>query len=145
MGKDREFKSKISVTDYENITKSVSINNIYEPDAVFLKENTVIVFESSSTGDRKVHIGEMIQFITHIVKNGKYNECYFVLYLCGEGKTSPTIENEKERLQEIYNKLSLSKEERKKIALIAIADQFKIDFSKSLNISEIKKYNHLDL
>ena len=140
--KDKKFKEIINVDGFEK--KKLKVKR-YNPDAVFIKDDSIIVFESSSNKDRKAHIGEMIQFLIHVVGESKYNNCYFVLYLCCKGSGAPTVDKEKERLQDIYDKYPLSKKNKEKIKLIAITDQFKVDFSQSLNILDIEKYTHLDL
>lgn len=139
MGKDTEFKENVKVQGFKDITKEIEPKKLYHPDKVFEKDTTVIVFESSSSGDRKTHIGEMIQFFSYIVPNTKWEKCYYVLYLCGE----PDEKNEFDRLQSIYDSFPFSKNNREKIAAICIQDQPSNEELRELTIEKITKLNKL--
>lgn len=77
----------------------------YTPDSVCGDENTEFILESSSTFDRKVHIGELIQFLTYVstTRNRKPNY-FFVLFLCGE-VCNRLLKNRNDK-QRIWNSLS---------------------------------------
>ena len=107
MGKDKDFKALLKVEGFEDC----DLENLkdYQPDKILKKEKTLIFFESSSTSDRKIHIGEMIQFLTYIQANGKTDwEYIWVLFLCGESKNAPQEDYELQRLKFYYNNFLMS-------------------------------------
>lgn len=141
MGKDMDFKNNVKTEGFNDITEEIELGKLYNPDKVFERGETVVVFESSSTGDRKVHIGEMIQFLSNIVPNSRWKECYFVLFLCGK----PDQYNEINRLQNIYDSYPPSKNNRNKIAGIYVQRQPSDDELKELAIEKIKGFGRLTL
>lgn len=133
MRKDVEFKNKCNFEGYKKIQIR---RKFYSPDCVFEKENVIIVAESSSTGDRKVHIGELIQFIeyAHSMKNKDF---YYFLFLCGENVTSPRAETEKPRLKHYYDSYAVNKSDN--IKGIYVVDQDKVVITK-LRISDLSMW-----
>ena len=61
MKKDKNFKEEFEI---EGFNKEKYNEEYYNPDLYFKNENEVVFVEHSSTGDRKVHIGELCQFVT---------------------------------------------------------------------------------
>jgi len=97
-------------------------------------EDEVCIFESSSTSNRKVHIGELIQFLTYVINANDKNKYSLILFPCGNSDTSPNVNDEKERLRYYYDNFPLSKKQKEKIKMIKITDQ-----SKNLNNPDIEK------
>jgi hypothetical protein len=128
MGKDSEFKSQVKVCNYNSVDLS-DLGKYYHPDLTLENKSHLIIFESSSTGDRKVHIGELVQFLTYINSNSIYNEYSFILSLCGASETSPSIQEEIGRLQYYYDSFPLSKVKRSQIKKIAVVDQNDFDWA----------------
>lgn len=141
MGKDADFKNNIKIQGFVDITNTVEPKGVYNPDKVFGKDKTIIVLESSSTGDRKVHIGEMTQFLSYVLPNPKWEKCYYVLFLCGNS----TEENELKRLQSIYDAYPISKTNKNKIVAICIQDQPSNEELRELTIEKIEKFKKLSL
>lgn len=73
------------------------VGPFYNPDVVLkLADGKMIIIEHSPTGDRKVHIGEMLQAFEFGIKNEI--GIVFVLVLDGVTDTSPTVGREQQRL-----------------------------------------------
>lgn len=92
MKKDKNFKSNFNIKGF---TKKQYSESYYNPDLYFENDDEVVFIEHSSTGDRKVHIGELCQFVTATSKLPKN----MILVLDGEGENSPSVEGEKDRLK----------------------------------------------
>lgn len=92
MKKDKNFKSNFNIKGF---TKKQYSESYYNPDLYFENDDEVVFIEHSSTGDRKVHIGELCQFVTATSKLPKN----MILVLDGEGEDSPSVEGEKDRLK----------------------------------------------
>lgn len=100
MAKDKFFKESFLIYNYA-INDTTSLPNKYKPDKIFNKDKHTIICEHSSTGDRKVHIAELIQFLAYarnynIKDNGLFFS--FILFLDGKGSNPPTVKDEAERL-----------------------------------------------
>lgn len=148
IGKDRTFKKRIQIAGFTKIKFNGDSNFEYKPDCVLANENTEYFLESSSTGDRKVHIGELIQFLTYIstVTERKENY-YFILFLCGKGKYAPRAALEYERLKFYFDHYSMPENIKESIAGIYVVDSEKVsmsltkdDFSKMYVIYERKEH-----
>lgn len=135
--KDRTFKTNVDICDFEKQTVGDIVGKNYHPDAIFTKSKTIIILESSSTGDRKVHIGELIQFIEFVEHDKNYEDYYFVLFLCGRSKTSPDVKNEVKRLEACLPCIKCCI--KSKIKGIYIANQDKVELG-SLNMEKIKSF-----
>lgn len=130
MGKDAKIKNKCNFEGYEKIKIK---HDFYKPDCVFENGKDVIIVESSSTGDRKVHIGEMVQFIEYA--SSMKDKCfYFVLFLCGTSKTSPKANTVKGRLEYYYSSCAINKNDN--IKGIYVVEQKEVDITK-LSISSL--------
>ncbi len=108
MGKDRKFKRDFEIDGFTKISlislDENKLGNFYQPDLMFEKEGHIIICEHSSTGDRKVHIGELTQFIAFVIRNNnEYNKFSYFLFLDGMSKNSPTVEQETARLKHYYD------------------------------------------
>ncbi|MBI5999103.1 hypothetical protein P5E45_09165 [Clostridium perfringens] len=92
MKKDKNFKKTFKIKGF--IKKPFS-GTFYNPDLYFENGKEAIWIEHSSTGDRKVHIGELCQFMTVpsiLAKN-------MILILDGKSKSAPTPIGERDRLK----------------------------------------------
>ena len=89
--KDCEFKKSLAVANFnEREIKKEELDEYYKPDKILENMDSVIFFESSSTNDRKVHIGELCQFLAYLNKGiENKSNIYFVLFLCGTSKYPP--------------------------------------------------------
>lgn len=146
-GKDTAFKNDVQVKGYKeyNISNlTTDIWDYYQPDKIFTSINNkmeFIVMESSSTGDRKVHIGELLQFLTFVSSKDIYIEkATYILFLCGKGKSSPTVNGEYNRLKYYFDNYPIKPEVLKKIKGIYITDTK--DYS-SLDISKINNMKNV--
>jgi hypothetical protein len=106
MGKDASFKDDLKIKSFEKYNCYDKQDGYWQPDLVLInkEDNHIVVCEHSTTGDRKVHIGELIQFLAFAYKFNKkgYKYSYF-LFLEGEGSSPPKKEIECSRLQYYYN------------------------------------------
>jgi len=141
---DKQFKDNLKMEGFSNRKDTESLGEFYKPDVVLENIDTVVFFESSSTGDRKVHIGELTQFFIYINSGAEQKEnVYFVLFLCGNSKTSPTVDTEYDRLRYYYKNFSMKNSEHDKIKGIYIANQSESDITK-LTLDDIKRYKRID-
>ncbi len=141
-GKDKKFKENIKVEGYEEYkTKNEQFFKFYHPDKILKKDNSIIILESSSAGDRKVHIGELTQFLTYVSCCDRNIDIYFVLFLCGDSKTAPKVENEIERLRYYYNNYPMKNSDREKIKGVYINWQNEVG---TLTLEQIKKFDRVD-
>lgn len=124
MGKDNEFKNSISVLEYTPLEFESEFDPKYAPDSVYGDDNTEYILESSSTSDRKVHIGELIQFLTYVStsKNRKPNY-FFILFLCGEADNSPRADLECKRLKTYFDNFPMTETIKSSIAGVYVVDQ----------------------
>lgn len=149
-GKDSEFKENINlVPTFDRVEDFSAVfpeeSNFYRPDAVFKKDDTVVILESSTTNDRKVHIGELIQFLTFVKNDKKFAAFYFVLFLAGDGEKSPKQDKEIERLQHYFDCYQMQDKMKAKIKKIAIAKQPQKEELGQLTIERIKSFDGLSL
>ena len=135
MGKDFDFKTACNIIGYEKVSKGEVWSDFYSPDIVFKKKcrekaaSTMLFVESSSTGDRKVHIGEIAQFVAYISENIDKTcevEYTFMLFLAGK-KTKktvspPTAYNEKDRVL-FYFEVLASDEVKNRVNGVYVIDQ----------------------
>ena len=92
MGKDKNFKEKFKI---DGFSKEKYNGKYYNPDLYFKNKNEVVFVEHSSTGDRKIHIGELCQFVTEKSDLPKS----MILVLDGKGKNPPSLDGEEGRLK----------------------------------------------
>ena len=141
---DSEFKANLQMKGFTKRIDKQLLGEFYAPDMIMENGDTVIFFESSSTGDRKVHIGELTQFLTYMTSGVEQKEnVYFVLFLCGNSKTSPTVDTEYDRLRYYYKNFSMKNSEHDKIKGIYIANQSESNITK-LTLDDIKRYKRID-
>ena len=76
---DADFK-KSQVIGFEEYKLEEDWGEFYKPDLVFTKDKIIIFLESSSTGDRKPHVGELTQFLSFVNCN-LINLMSFIMYL----------------------------------------------------------------
>lgn len=139
---DKDFKQS-QIEGFEKLNLPKEWREKYNPDVAVKKDKTVIIMESSSTGDRKVHIGELAQFLAFVNSDTEYEEFYYVLLLCGVSENSPKEATELSRLQFYYDNYPISKNKREKIKGIYIKEE-KSD-KLTLTLDEIKKYECISL
>lgn len=123
-GKDKTFKEISSINGYIKLT--TELESYYTPDAFFIKNDSkdLIICECSSTGDRKVHIGELMQFLTYVSKNSSsIDSVRMVLFICNASKNGPKVKNEYARLKYYYSSYPLNEFCRNKIKGIFIMDK----------------------
>ena len=134
MGKDNEFKGSISILGYSPLKFECEFDPKYAPDSVWGDDNTEFVLESSSTSDRKVHIGELIQFLTYVStsKNRKQNY-YFILFLCGEADNSPRADLEYKRLKRYFDNFPMTETIKSSIAGVYVVDQSTVSMKLTKN------------
>ena len=144
MKMDKAFKEEIKIKGFLP-SKKKSLGLFYKPDAILENSNSVIICESSSGGDRKVHIGELMQFLSYVngEKESKDN-VYWILFLCGNGSTSPKVLQEQKRLHFYFKNFSMKNSERKRIKGMYVTNQKNTDIS-NLDLSQIKKFFRIDL
>ncbi len=142
--KDKAFKDNVRVKGFsENVSKIKNIGKFYNPDKILENEDSIIFFESSSTSDRKVHIGELIQFLTFVSHGIENRNIYFVLFLCGTAKYPPKVDKELDRLRYYYKNFSMKNSECAKIKGIYLENQLEIDI-RNLTLEKIKKFKRID-
>ncbi|MDH5718714.1 MAG: hypothetical protein OEZ22_13900 [Spirochaetia bacterium] len=95
MGNDSVFKN-FKKDFKDNLYKDYK-GKYHNPDMIIIKGKCHFLFEHSSTGDRKVHIGELLQSYVYSI----INECntFFILLLDNRSKNGPSKEYETERLK----------------------------------------------
>jgi hypothetical protein len=105
---DREFKATeikfpqgIDLTLHTNGT--IIGNDKYKPDKSFVNSNNeiVLVIESTSTGDRKVGVGELLQAEMYFAGNNISGTLIFSL--CGKSSTSPKPDSQLDYLRPYFN------------------------------------------
>lgn len=140
---DADFK-KSQVIGFEEYKLEEDWGEFYKPDLVFTKDKIIIFLESSSTGDRKPHVGELTQFLSFVNCNyNKFDEFYYVLILCGNGKSPPKDDRELKRLQFFYDRFALLPCARKKIKGIYVKNQESATLS--IMLEEIQNYTSIIL
>ncbi|NEZ47939.1 hypothetical protein FDF74_12180 [Clostridium niameyense] len=107
MGKqtsDYTFKNNFII---KNMTKSKKnkLNDYYTPDSIFYDKDNEIILEHSSTGDRKVHIGELTQFIEYAINSPNDKKKSLIIFLDGSSKHAPKVEKEHDRLKKYIDDL----------------------------------------
>jgi hypothetical protein len=127
MGKDADFKKNLDIKGFSKQTGGYGLE-YYNPDAILDLDNLRVVCESSSTGDRKIHIGELLQFITFVCENvHDAKEFYLVLFINSESSNGCSANKEAERLRYYFERLSLRPKNIKQIKGIYVVDQKEID------------------
>lgn len=100
MRKDKIFKDSFKIKDAKKINNDITRKfRYYNPDLVLEEDNEIIVLEHSSTGDRKVHIGELSQFIDFSMSHKSDKIFDMILLLDGEGDNKANSKYEAERLR----------------------------------------------
>ena len=143
---DSKFKEILNVENFKARTDMRLLGGYYTPDKIVEDEDTdaVIFFESSSTGDRKAHIGELTQFLSYVNLGVETRRnIYYVLFLCGQSKNSPTVEKEQERLRYYFENYTMKIGERSKIKGLYIANQKGVKIE-DLTLEKIKEFNRID-
>ncbi len=99
-GKDKAFKVLNHI--FEQGYQVAKADNGYNPDvlAINSEENRAIILEHSSTGDRKVNIGEMFQADKWLRDKEYKGELIFVLD--GQSENSPTCNGQFKRLSPLF-------------------------------------------
>ena len=102
---DSEFKKLVFSTPSSwkrHSSGKEILNTKYKPDVSFKKVGKLIcILESTSTGDRKVNIGEMLQAEKAFIEE---NTCgYLVFSLCGSTNTSSTPKSLKKYLEPYFH------------------------------------------
>ena len=137
MGKDVDFKNNIMIKGFSKQTNRYGLE-YYSPDAILKNNNIQVVCESSSTGDRKKHIGELLQFVTLVCDEKQENQdFYFVLFINTESKKGCSADKESNRLKYYFDRTSISREKLRKIKGIYVVNQHDVDIT---NIS-IEDFN----
>ena len=120
------------------------MDEYYKPDKILENTDSVIFFESSSTNDRKVHIGELWQFLAYLNKGiENKSNIYFVLFLCGTSKYPPKVDKEFKRLRYYYQEYTIKESELKKLKGIYIMNQNDVNIAE-LTIEKIKTFKRID-
>ena len=115
MGKDADFKKSVAIKGFSKQTSNYGLK-YYSPDAILKNNNIQVVCESSSTGDRKIHIGELLQFITMVCDEEDENQVfYFILFIYTDSKSGCSADKEAERLRYYFDRVSISRKKLNKI------------------------------
>lgn len=127
MGKDKSFKECVSFSGF--IKKASSkLHEYYQPDVVFEQNKITIICESSTTGDRKVHIGELVQFLTYVSENRcSEKKFYFVLFISNTSNGGPKPSIEAKKLKYYFDRFALPKYILDTIGGVFVVDQELID------------------
>lgn len=96
MRKDLAYKQIINQVKEKIGASPYNLISYYNPDGFFKYKDKYFIFEHSSTGDRKTHLGELLQAYT-CSKKFKY-ELIFILILDNQHPTAPKKESEDKRL-----------------------------------------------
>lgn len=101
--KETEIKFPKGVDLAVHTTGTIIGNNKYKPDKSFSNSNNeiVLVIESTSTGDRKVSVGELLQAEMYFSDNKISGTLIFSL--CGKSTTSPKPDTQLEYLRPYFN------------------------------------------
>jgi len=137
--RDTDFK-KIVFICKDKKNNNYPLRYFYNPDVVFtLGNKKMVIIEHSSTGDRKVHIGELLQAYQYAVESG--NKCTFILVLDGKNETSPTVDAERERLSFYYEFLKkLTNKDLMQVYVFDMKDIKKIMNNENvINCNKLKK------
>ncbi|PKM53394.1 MAG: hypothetical protein CVV00_12525 [Firmicutes bacterium HGW-Firmicutes-5] len=135
-GKDTIFKNQFEIKGYKkenNKTFEIEHRNYYNPDLIFTKDENIIICEHSSTGDRKVHLGEMLQFVrfANLIENTKRLTLFILLQ--GESKSPPTKRKEMIRIKEYVDFLKIQNEEMfNNIDYIGVGNYLEVENEKNL-------------
>ncbi|SDJ01361.1 hypothetical protein SAMN04515654_12311 [Halanaerobium congolense] len=147
---DKKFKNiKLNLgSEFKKYTKgSIIGDDKYKPDISIInsKEKVVCVIESSSTGDRKVHIGEMFQ--SHKFYCDEEIKGDLIISLAGSSKNSPRPDTSYKYLKPYFDFIKKeSKIGLKRVHLIEQDDFIKLqnDGVKLLDEKFINKCTTLD-
>jgi hypothetical protein len=120
MGKDKQFKDNFRISGYRKLLdEQLSSHEYYNPDLAIENNENIIVLEHSSSGDRKVHIGELCQFIEFARNSTANKKINMILLLDGAVDNSPKAEMEFQRLK--YYVDNLFKKSLEKVGFIGVA------------------------
>lgn len=134
MGKDIDFKRSISILGYSSLEFACEFDSKYAPDVVYGDDTTEFILESSSTSDRKVHIGELIQFLIYVSTTGdRKQNYYFILFLCGESNNRPSAVLECKRLKAYFDNFPITETIKSSIAGIYVVDQETVPMKLTIN------------
>ena len=99
--KDSDFKNLPH--KFEESYERYNVPGKYNPDVVAINNTSkkALIIESSSTGDRKVNIGEMLQADKWLRDEGYQGT--LIIVLDGKGKYPPTCKDQKERLLPLFD------------------------------------------
>lgn len=103
-GKDVTFKENFRIKGME-VQENTRIGEFYNPDLILKDSNNTVILEHSSTGDRKVHIGELTQFIEYVMNSKDSTKKSLIIFLDGKSDSSPTEKREHERLKFYMDRL----------------------------------------
>lgn len=104
--RDSYFRSNFILNNTQYIEKDNLKNFLYyRPDIILENQEEIIVLEHSSTGDRKVHIGELSQFIEFTLNYRSNKNFNLIIFLDGKGETAPQVKKECDRLKYYVERL----------------------------------------
>jgi hypothetical protein len=132
--KDIKFKNIIEELLVKNNSISVIENNLnefYHPDGVLIYKEYHYILEHSSTGDRKVHLGELIQAYEYSIRNN--HKVVLIIILDNQTKTAPKKDAELKRLNYYLNFLKIQKIKHNNSFEVRVKDILEVDNSEKLN------------
>ncbi|PIE92116.1 hypothetical protein CO726_28255 [Bacillus fungorum] len=97
-GRDVAFKENFRIKGME-VQENTRIGEFYNPDLILKDSDNTVILEHSSTGDRKVHIGELTQFIEYVINSEDDTKKSLIIFLDGKSDSSPKEKREHERLK----------------------------------------------
>ncbi|MDU7150418.1 MAG: hypothetical protein E6300_18310 [Clostridium sp.] len=98
--RDTFFRKNFRIKDSKEISnENMKKFEYYRPDLVLETDKEIIVLEHSSSGDRKVHIGELSQFVEFSLNYDSDKKFSMILLLDGKGETSASVSKESNRLK----------------------------------------------
>ncbi|PFD44777.1 hypothetical protein [Bacillus cereus] len=137
MGKDATFKKNFRIKGME-IQENMYMGEFYNPDLILKDSNNMVILEHSSTGDRKVHIGELTQFIEYVINSEDANKHSLIIFLDGKSVSPPKEKQEQARLKFYIDRLFLLEAELlKKIFFIGVV-KFEEKNLNNLSLNDLK-------
>ena len=96
--KDKLNKDKLNIEQEMDF-----LNDFFTPDGFINTKDKIIIIEHSSTGDRKAHIGELLQAFTFMKVNSK--DTILITVLDNDNENGPKKAIEQERLEYFLHSL----------------------------------------
>lgn len=134
--KDKSFKNDFKIISFEKESKDFKeeYRDYYTPDLIFTNDKEIIICESSSASDRKVHLGEVLQFIAFANESKDEREFKLLILLCGKSASPPTKELQFDRIKHyvdfLYNQ---NNETFKNINYIGVGKFDEVELESELN------------